>query len=138
METLALHLALHGLAVLTLSTAGGLLLYRVILRNTNQAQWHLLHAGGTARGILLVALAGVIDLPRGSQSEIALGAWLMIIFVWTTTMAMLIAAATGRRGLQWHGFAVDRVILVLYIVGGAAVFPACGLLITGLVRALYG
>ena len=138
METLAVHLALHGVAVLTLSIAGGLVLYRTMLGNTNQSQWHLLHAGGTARGILLIALAGVIDLPRGTPTEIAIGAWLAVVFAWTTTLAMLVAAVTGERGLRFRGSLANRVIFGLYVVGGLAVFPACGILVTSLLRALQG
>jgi hypothetical protein len=68
--TLALHLALHGTVVLTVSIVGGLLLYRTILKRTDESQWHLLHAGGTARGIMLIALAGIVRLPALSLGQL--------------------------------------------------------------------
>ena len=136
METLAIHLALHGAAVLTVSVVAGLLLYRTILKSTNESQWHLLHAGGTARGILLIALAGVIRLPALPLAQLSAFVWLIIFFVWTSTFAMLIAAASGDRGLRFDGSAANRLVYALYAVGTAAVVPACALLMYGLLKAL--
>jgi len=63
-------------------------------------------------------------------------AWLVVFFVWTSTLAMVIAAATGDRGLGWTGLTANRLVFALYVVGAAAVFPAAVLLILGLFRAL--
>jgi len=136
MERLAIHLALHGSAVLTVSIVGGLLLYRTILKRTNESQWHLLHAGGTARGVMLIALAGIIRLPALSRAQLSAFVWLTIFFVWTSTLAMLIAAATGDRGLRLEGSVANKAVYGLYAAGTAAVVPACALLIYGLLNAL--
>jgi hypothetical protein len=136
MGTLAIQLALHGAAVLTVSIVGGLLLYRSMLKSQRESQWHLLHAGGTARGILLIALAGAIHLPRLPASQLAAFVWLMIFFVWTSTLAMLLAAASGDRGLRPEGSLANRVVFGLYAVGTVAVVPACALLLYGLLGAL--
>jgi hypothetical protein len=136
MDTLALHLALHGTVVLTVSIAGGLLLYRTILTRTNESQWHLLHAGGTARGVMLIALAGIIRLPTLSLGQLTTSVWLIIFFVWTSTLAMLIAAATGDRGLRLEGSSANKVVFGLYAAGTAAVVPACAVLLYGLLNAL--
>lgn len=137
MDTLPVRLALHGALVLALSFVAGLLLHRSIrLREPGADAWHLAHAGGSARGVMLLALAGVwhwIELPV-SQRGILAG--LLLFFVWTSTAAMFIAAATGHRGLTWHGSAADRTVFGLYVTGTIAVFPAGVLLITGLVRSL--
>lgn len=136
MERLAIHLAVHGVAVLIVSIVGGGLLYRAILEGTNQSQWHLLHAGGTARGILLIALAGIIHLPALPGGQLATMAWLMIAFVWTSTLAMLIAAASGDRGLNFGGSMANRLVWALYAVGTVALAPALVLLVYGLLTAL--
>jgi hypothetical protein len=133
------YLALHGAAVLVVSFVAGLLLHRSIrLQTPGPDAWHLAHAGGSARGVLLIALEGAwqwVDLPAGAR---ALLATLLLFFVWTSTAAMVIAAATGRRGLTWHGTPADRTVFALYVVGTIAVFPAALLLVAGFVRALRG
>jgi len=136
MEKLAIHLALHGVAVLTVSVFGGLLLHKAILKNKNEAGWHLLHAGGSARGILLIALAAIIHLLALPFWQLSILVWLMIFFTWTSMLAMMIVAISGERGFGWIGSKTNKLIYVLYILGAIAVFPACFLLIFGLFNAL--
>ncbi|MHC4955293.1 MAG: hypothetical protein ACYTGZ_15675 [Planctomycetota bacterium] len=136
MDKLALHLALHGVIVLTISLVAGLLLYRTILKNRDVASWHLVHASVAARGVMLIGLAAIIHLPALSPSLLASAAWLAIAFVWTSTAAMLIRAVSGERGLRCDGSLPNRLIFLLYGVGTIAIFPACALLMAGLVKAL--
>ncbi|MCP4383126.1 MAG: hypothetical protein GY798_17170, partial [Hyphomicrobiales bacterium] len=103
METLAIQLAINGAAVVTVSLFAGLFLYRSILRNGNEHDWHLLHAGSSGRGVLLLALAATIHLPALPAWLLSTVAWLIIFFVWTSTVAMIIRAATGQRGFSWSG-----------------------------------
>ena len=49
---------------------------------------------------------------------------------------MVIAAATGQRGLAFSGSGTNKLIFVLYLLGGVAVFPASAALIAGLFNAL--
>jgi hypothetical protein len=100
------------------------------------AAWHLAHAGGSGRGVLLIALAGVLRWVALPQSQLLVFVGLMLFFVWTSTAAMVIAAVTGARGLGWNGPFVNMLVYVLYIVGAVAVFPATALLIVGLLRSL--
>ena len=136
MNTLVIHIALHGAAVLTVSLTAGLFTYRAILREDRAAAWHLAHAGGTARGVMLMALAAIAPLPALPLWELALVAWLLIFFSWTSLLAMIIAAASGERGLSFRGTATNKLVFVLYLLGALAVFPAAGALIAGLFRAL--
>lgn len=136
METLAIHLALHGALILTVSIVAGLFLYRTILNNTKQSAWHLIHAGGTARGIMLIALAAIIQLPDLPYWQLSTMAWLIIFFVWTSVLAMLLAAASGERGLRCSGSLTNKLVYVLYGLGTLAIFPGCLLLIYGLFNAL--
>ena len=136
MGGLAVHLALHGAAVLTVGIFGGLLLYKAILKKKNEAGWHLLHAGGTARGIMLIALAAIIDLPVLPGWLLSIAVWLMIFFVWTSVFAMILVAVTGERGFGWFGSNANKLTYGLYVSGTIAVFPAFLLLIYGLLNAL--
>ncbi|MGD8999658.1 MAG: hypothetical protein PVF75_04520 [Granulosicoccaceae bacterium] len=136
MDSLAIQLALHGALVLTVSILGGLFLYRAILNNKKEAAWHLLHAGGSVRGVMLIALAAIIHLPDLPLWQLSILAWLMIFFTWTSVLAMLIAAASGERGLRYNGSNANKLVYVLYGVGTIAIFPACLLLIYGLFKVL--
>ena len=135
MDRLAIHLALHGALILTLSILAGFMIYRAILRGTREAGWHLLHAGGTARGVMLIAFAAIVHLLALDALYLAWFAWLMIVFAWTSTLAMLIAAATDDRGHHFSGSLANRLVFVLYGVGTVAVLPACALLAGGLLCA---
>jgi hypothetical protein len=137
METLPVHLALHGVVVLVLSFIAGLLLHRAIrLRQPGVGAWHLAHAGTSGRGVMLLAMAGTwpwLDLPAVTRLFVGV---LLLVFVWTSVAAMLIAAATGHRGLTWEGSTTDRAVYGLYVAGTVAIFPAAVLLIAGFARAL--
>lgn len=136
MDNLATQLALHGSIILVLSLISGLFLYVDILKKKNEAAWHLSHAGGSARGIMLIALAAIIHLPVLPLWQLSTLVWLIIFFTWTSTLAMIIAAASGERGLRLSGSVTNKVVYVLYGVGVIAVFPAFLLLIFGLLNAL--
>ena len=136
MENLTIQLALHGSIVLAISLISGLFLYTDILKNKNEAAWHLSHAGGSARGIMLIALAAVVHLPVLPFWQVSTLVWLIIFFTWTSTLAMIIAAISGERGLRFSGSITNKLVYILYGVGVIAVFPAFLLLIFGLLKAL--
>lgn len=136
MESLAIHLALHGVLVLLVSLVGGLFLYRANLTKRGVHGWHLLHAGGSGRGIMLIAVAAIIHLPALPLGVLMMSGWLMIFFVWTSMLAMLLVAVSGEHGFGWSGSGTNKIIFALYVAGTVAVFPACLILIYGLLNAL--
>jgi len=136
MESLAPFLAMHGVLVLVVGFVAGLLLHRRIrLDADNSPAWHLAHAGVSGRGVLLIALAGAVRWLHLPDAYVAACVWLMLFFVWTSVAAMVVAAATGTRGLTWSGSFLNRLVFALYVVGAIAVFPAAILLIAGFARA---
>ena len=136
MEKLAVHLVLHGALVFTVSLFGGLLLYRVLLKDKNPATWHLVHAGGTVRGVLLIALAAIIQLLALPLSQVSLLVWLMIISIWASMVAMILAAVSGERGLRPSGTITNKLVYLFYAVHIVTIFPALFLLIYGLLKAV--
>lgn len=136
MDRLALHLALNGALVLTVSLFAGLFLYLAIRNDREQAAWHLLHAGGTGRGVMLLALAAIIDYPLLPMWQLSTTAWLFITFSWTSMAAMTIRAVTGERGLRCQGSIANKLVYIFYAVATVAIFPAIALLIYGLLKAL--
>jgi len=135
-DKLVIYLALNGALVLTVSLVAGLFLYLAIRDDKEQAAWHLLHAGGTARGVMLLALAAIIEYPALSLWLLTSMVWLVIFFVWTSMFAMAIRAVSGERGLRLTGSVANKMVYILYALGTIAIFPACALLIYGLVKAI--
>lgn len=136
MDRLALHLALHGLAVITYSVIAGLVLWRTLHRDEDGSHWHLVHASGTVRGVLLLALAPVIEFPALPEWLVATAAWLIIWFAWTSVLAMTIRALSGERGFYIGGSVANRIVFGLYAMGAIGLFPACTILLVGVLRAL--
>jgi hypothetical protein len=136
MEKLAIQLALNGAVVLTASMLGGMFLYKAILNGGNETDWHLLHAGGSVRGVMLLALAATIHLPALPAWQLWVAAWLIIFFTWTSMLAMIMRAVTSERGFGFTGSTTNKIIFVLYALGTIAVFTGFLWLIFGLVFAL--
>jgi len=136
MDKLIIYLALNGALVLTVSLVAGLFLYLAIRNDKEQAAWHLLHAGGTSRGVMLLALAAIIEYPVLESAQLTSMVWLVIFFVWTSMFAMGIRAVSGDRGLRLTGSVANRMVYILYALGTIAIFPAFALLIHGLIKAL--
>jgi hypothetical protein len=136
MERWTLHLALHGTLALLVSLVAGLLLHRAIRLDRPVAAWHLARAGTSGRAVMLIALAAIVHIIVLPPVALAVFVWLMLAFVWTSVAAMVLAAATGDRGLTWSGSIINRTVFALYVASAVTVFPAAFLLLTGLVRAL--
>lgn len=136
MDRLTIHLALNGAAILLVSLVGGLLLYTAILKQGRIADWHLVHAGGTARGVLLIALAATLHLPALTSWQVAMVSWFIIFFAWTSTLAMFLRAWTGEQGFEFSGTLINRLIFLLYAFGALTIFPGLALFIYGLLKAL--
>ncbi len=136
MQTLAIHLALNGALVLVISMIAGLFLYLAIRGEREQRAWHLLHAGGSGRGVMLLALAALIEYPALPPWLLSAIAWLIIFFVWTSMLAMSIRAIWGERGLRFEGGFANRLVWASYGLGTIAIFPAFGILIYGLAAAI--
>ena len=136
MDQLVIVLALNGALVLLLSLVAGLFLYLTILKDRDPAAWHLLHAGGTGRGVMLLALAALIQYPVLPFWLASTAAWLIVFFVWTSMLAMGIRAIWGYRGLRLEGSFANRLVYVFYALGTVTVFPGFALLIYGLIQAL--
>lgn len=136
MERLATLLALNGMLVLVVSLVAGLFLYLAIKNGRDEAAWHLLHAGGTGRAVMLLALAALVEYPALTLEQMQAACWLLLVFVWTSMGAMATRAISGDRGLRLEGSLTNRVVYLLYAIGTVAIFPGCALLIYGLFAAL--
>ena len=85
---------------------------------------------------MLIALAAVIDRVSLPPFQLALAVWLIIYFVWTSTLAMLIRAFTDQPGFHWRGSIVNKSVFALYASGTLTLFPGMIMLILGLIKTL--
>jgi heme A synthase len=85
---------------------------------------------------MLIALAAIIEYPALSFWQLTSMVWLVIFFVWTSMFAMGIRAVSGERGLRLTGSIANKVVYILYALGTITIFPACALLIYGLIKAI--
>ena len=135
-QTLAVTLAINGILILFVSLLAGLLLYRSLIRGEDPHDWHLLHAGGSGRGVMLMALAAVSDLPLLPGWLLWSASLAVIFFAWASTIAMVITGFTGQHGFHQQGPALNRIAHGLYIAGAMTVFPGVAIIAYGLLQAL--
>ncbi|WP_343115719.1 hypothetical protein [Ostreiculturibacter nitratireducens] len=135
-QTLSMVLALNGALVLVFSMTAGLVLYRRILSRSRPEDWHLLHAGGSTRGVMLIALAATVHLAALSDRALLWASMLVLYFAWASVLAMFLRALTGEQGYQFSGTFVNRVTFLLYASGVVTVFAGFGWWILGLLRGL--
>lgn len=136
MNSLGAFLALNGLMIVFISSVGGLALYRVLIRDGDPHDWHLLHAGGSARGIFLIALGGTVHLSALSPTHAWVASGLVVLFVWASTLAMLLRALSGETGFAFSGKPANRLGFLLYVIGAVSLALGLALLCWGLARAI--
>ena len=117
MKNLPTFVAFNGPAVLLFSSLIGLLPLRALHRDEVLEHWQLLHAGGTSRGIMLLALAATIQFTQLSPSSRALACALVVFFVWTSAISMFVCGIIGERGSHPRGNRASKVIFYLYACG---------------------
>ena len=136
MDSLGAFLALNGLVIIFIGSAAGLGLYRTLLREDDPHDWHLLHAGGTARGILLVALGGTVHLAGLPLPQAWMASGLVVVFVWASTLAMLLRALSGETGFAFSGAPANKLGYALYVIGAVSLALGLAWLCWGLVSAI--
>jgi hypothetical protein len=136
MDSLGAFLALNGVMIVFIGSAAGLGLYRTLLGEREPHDWHLLHAGGTARGILLIALGGTVRFAALPVTQAWIASGLVVVFVWASTLAMLLRAVTGETGFAFSGALANRLGFLLYGIGAVSLALGLVWLCWGFGRAL--
>lgn len=136
MEGLAVLVALNGAVVLLVTSLAGVILARTIHVKASSEHWHLLHAGGTSRGVMLLALASTIRLAALPEAHLWWIAALIVFFVWTSVLAMLLRALSHEKGFHPGGPWSNRMVFGLYACGTLALCIGLPWFIAGLLRAL--
>lgn len=119
-KDLSAFLALNGALVLLFCSMIGLLLAKALHEGRVSQHWHLLHAGGTSRGILLLALAAAIEFAGLPHIQLAWATGLVVFFVWTSVLAMFLRALTEEKGFHPGGSRMNKAVFLLYASGTVA------------------
>ena len=106
------------------------------MREGDPHDWHLLHAGGTARGILLIALGGTVHLAALPLPQAWMASSLVIVFVWASTLAMLLRTLSGETGFAFSGAPANKLGFLLYVIGAVSLAIGLSWLCWGLASAI--
>jgi hypothetical protein len=136
MEQFAIHFVLHGVIVLATGLVGGLLFARAIKSGHNEVAWRVVHSGGCSAGVMLVAISSSLRYVALPLAGHALLGWTLIGGTYALVIGMVVAAATGHRGLSGGGSIGNRFVNYAYLAGTVATLVGCGLLLVGILRTL--
>lgn len=135
MENLSIFLAANGVVVLLFSSLAGLVLAKALHHSNSSEHWHLLHASGTSRGIMLIALASIVPVVALPSWQLSWATGLVTLFVWTSVCAMTLRALTGEKGFHAGGSSANKVVFLLYTCGTLALPMGLVWILLGLMSA---
>lgn len=128
----SLLLALHGSFILLAGLVGGLFFARAIKRSSGEVAWRVVHSGGCAAGVMLLAIAVPVQwvsLPAGMFPVMI---WSVVSGTYLLVLGMFIAAIWRTRGIPGGGSHLNRLVSSLYGGGTIVTLLGCGLLGFGL------
>lgn len=131
MTVLALQFALHGALLLMSGLIGGLFFARAIKQRRGEVAWRVVHAGGCAAGVMLLAIAAPsqwLSLSTTAKVVLAVG---LIGGSYLLCLGMYIAAIWDTRGIPGGGSPLNRLVSGLYGVGTVMAIAGNVLLIAG-------
>lgn len=134
MTPLALQFALHGSITLMFGLIGGLFFARAIKLKRGEVAWRVVHAGGSAAGAMLLAIAAPsqwVQLSQSLQVSMAIG---LIGGSYVLCLGMYVAAIWDTRGIPGGGSPLNRLVSALYGVGTMMSVTGAALLLVGLFR----
>lgn len=127
------QLAFHGAIAIVLGLLAGFPFGFVLLEQMagDVRAWRMAHLEGVMNGLLLWAAAGLgaaLRLGDGAQRTLT---WSLVVTAYGNTVASILAAAAGVRGLAPGGTIANTTVYLLFMIALLAVFVAVGLVATG-------
>jgi hypothetical protein len=131
------QLAFHGAVAILLGLFAGFPFAFVILgqMSGDLRAWRMAHLEGVLNGLMLWAAAGiggVLRLGDGAQRTLV-GA--LIVTAYGNSIAAILGATTGQRGLEPGGTLANMAVYVLFMAALVAVFAAVATIAVGARRA---
>jgi hypothetical protein len=131
------RLVCHGAVVILLGLVAGFPLAFVITGSlvSSERAWRMAHLEGLLNGLLLLAIAGVVDgLALDGRKPVVLF-WALIITAYGNLIASVIAASANVRGLEPGGSFANTLTYLLFMVAVVTVVVALALVAHGAYRA---
>jgi len=130
------QLAFHGAIAILLGLVAGFPYAFVILgqMSGDLRAWRMAHLEGVLNGLLLWAAAGVgmaLRLGEGAQKTVV---WTLVVTAYGNTLASILGATTGQRGLEPGGTVANTTVYLLFMVALVAIFVAVGTIASGAAR----
>lgn len=111
-------LILNGVIVLYASVVGGYAFAKAIKTNPErEVAWRVVHSGGSMAGIMLIAFGAAWNYIQLGVYEKPI-VWSIIISTYLMVVGMFLAAITGKRGLRSESTGIEKIIYLLYAIGG--------------------
>jgi len=132
-DALQRRLAFHGAAVILLGLLAGFPYALVVTGDLagSERAWRMAHMEGVTNGLLIFGVAAVAPVLRlGAGARRALVACLLFT-AWANTVASVIGAATGNRGLALAAPPANALVFVLFSAAIVTVFAVVGLVMQG-------
>jgi len=131
------QLAFHGAVAILLGLFAGFPFAFVILGQMagDLRAWRMAHLEGVLNGLLLWAAAGiggVLRLGDGAQRTLV---WTLIVTAYGNSIAAILGASAGQRGLEPGGTLANMTVYLLFMVALVAVFVAVATVAVGARRA---
>jgi hypothetical protein len=127
------RLAFHGAMAILLGLLAGFPFAFVVLGQMagDVRAWRMAHLEGVMNGLLLWAVAGLggfLRLGDGAQRVLV---WSLLVTAYGNTVASILGAGSGARGLAPGGPLANTTVYLLFMVALVAVFVAVGLVASG-------
>ena len=127
------QLAFHGAVAILLGLVAGFPFAFVILgqMDGDLRAWRMAHLEGVLNGMLLWAAAGigsVLSLGEGTQRILV---WALVVTAYGNSLASILGAATGQRGLAPGGNLANMTVYVGFVAAVVAIFVAVGAVAAG-------
>jgi dolichol kinase len=127
------QLAFHGAIAILLGLIAGFPYAFVILgqMSGDLRAWRMAHLEGVLNGLLLWAAAGIGAVLRLGESAQQVVVWALVVTAYGNTLAAILGATTGQRGLEPGGTPANMTVYLLFMVALVAVFVAVGAITSG-------
>jgi hypothetical protein len=139
MKRAQLRILLHGLVVLLVGLLCGLPYGRAITHDWGEEAvraWRVAHFGLVVGGIWLMVVAAVSNLLLLTARSSALLVYSVVISAYGFTVALVVAAIGGVRGLELAGPALNVIAFLANSVAALASLVSLGVMLFGTLVAL--
>lgn len=110
----------HGTVVLIIGLLAGFPFLRGIVKKEDMRRvdaWRAAHTGLCSTGVMAIAMGVALRLWAASGIASTLVVWGIVVGSYGIALAMVLAAASGSRGLVSGGSVSNRVVYLSYMTG---------------------